>query len=380
VVPIEWLRSQLCTAWWRRLPDRHFRLVLNLLALAAEDPNTAQVGGDSDRQVATHSGYRVVTRMADIVALCGASRSTVRRMLLELEQRGLLKLSMKSGRGSPILVILGQFSGENVDSFFSPETGENSDVCRSGVPPDPGKVGQFSESVQGKLIPLFPSPRARADLDLLRSSDPDLRSDPLRSSTPRDLNKSLLGLDSFPPAAEWPVGHRDEDVDQPAKPRATAVDTAQIQERAWAAADYLRAQVIQRFPACLLGRKAWECGWTWQPGKQGERTGDGSRSGLRLGWAREFHQLHGKLLAALTAAAPVTTSDDAWTEISRTVHWLFHGQTTTGFRVDSPGSLITKWDRIQDTRQGQAKRAPRGANGQPDPRARREIKTWTGDE
>ena len=176
------------------------------------------------------------------------------------------------------------------------------------------------------------------------------------------------------------MGHRDEDVDQPPKPRATAVDTAQIPERAWAAADYLRAQVIQRFPACLLGRKAWECGWTWQPGKQGERTGDGSRIGLRLGWAREFNQLHGKLLAALTAAAPGTTSDDAWTEISRTVHWLFHGQTTTGFRVDSPGSLITKWDRIQDTRQGQAKRAPRAANGQPDPRARREIKTWTGEE
>lgn len=187
-----------------------------------------------------------------------------------------------------------------------------------------------------------------------------------------------MELSNFPPAAEWPVGHRDEDLDKPAKP--SALDTAQIPERAWAAADYLRMQVLQRYPACLLGRRPWESGWMWAAGKQGERTGDGSRNGIRLAWAREFHQLHTKLLAALTAAAPTTTSDDAWVEISRTVHWLFHGQTTTGFRVDSPGSLITKWDRIQDTRQGQAKRAPRGANGQPDPRARREIKTWTGKE
>lgn len=189
----------------------------------------------------------------------------------------------------------------------------------------------------------------------------------------------MLGVDSFPPAAEWPVGHRDEDLDKPAT-KPSALDTAQIPERAWAAADYLRMQVLARYPACLLSRRPWEAGWSWTPGKPGERAGDGSRNGLRLGWAREFHQLHGKLHAALAAAEPATTSDDAWTEISRTVHWLFHGQTTTGFRVDSPGSLITKWDRIQDTRQGQARRVPRRADGQPDPRARGEIKQWTGKE
>lgn len=373
MIASRWLRSQLGTAWWRRLPDRHFRLTMTLLALC-EEHTTTQVGGDSDRRVATHSDHRVVTRMADLVALCGASRATVRRMLLDLEQRGIVTVVTKSGRGSPILVILGQFLVQNVDSLFSPETGENSETCRSGVPPDPKSGEHFTETVQGRVIPLFPDAPARADLDLLRSQDQisDPRSGILRGEL---IIVPHENLSSFPPAEEWPKGCRDEDVERPAVKR-TAADVAVIPDRAWAASDYLRSQVLTKYPACLLGRRQWDPGWTWTTGKPAAKTGDGSRSGLRLSWAQQFQQLHGKLYAAMHGAAPATTSDDAWTEISRTVHWLFHGQTSTGYRVDSPGSLIAKWDRIQDTRTGQKSRPAKGADNRPDPQASKKFERW----
>jgi hypothetical protein len=223
------------------------------------------------------------------------------------------------------------------------------------------------------VIQLFPDAPARADLDLLRS--PDQISDP-RSDL---LIEELIivppaDLGSFPPAAEWPEGCKDENVDRPTIKR-SMVDAGKIPERAWAAADYLRTQVLVLHPACLLGRRAWEPGWAWPAGKPSGRTGDGSRNGLRLSWAQQFQQLHGKLHAAMRAAAPSSTPDAAWTEISRTVHWLFHGQTSTGYRVDSPGSLIAKWDRIQDTRSAKPK-AARGADSRPDPQAGKKFEKW----
>lgn len=170
-----------------------------------------------------------------------------------------------------------------------------------------------------------------------------------------------------------------EDADT--KPRTRRVDASKIPERAWAAADYLRAQVLEECPAAVVGTRPWEAGWRWPPGSRGVREGDGSRTGLRLAWANSFRLLHGRLLKAMRNGNPATTPDDTWNEISRAVHWLFHDQQETArFVVQSPDSIRDKWDRIQTARRRQ-QRAPaqaRGPDGRPDPQADRQLTRWGG--
>lgn len=149
------------------------------------------------------------------------------------------------------------------------------------------------------------------------------------------------------------------------------IDAAKIPERAWAAADYLRSRILIKNPAALVGNKPWEDGYKWTAGA-GDRIGDGSRTGLRLSWADEFRLFYQRLHTAMRNANKAISEEDVWTEIARTVHWLFHNQQTgPQFIIESPGSIATKWDRIQEIRK-RPPDAPRGANGRPDPIAKRD--------
>lgn len=143
------------------------------------------------------------------------------------------------------------------------------------------------------------------------------------------------------------------------KPR--RIDPDKIPARAWAAADYLRAQVLEQNAASFLGTKPWSAA----------KTGD------RLRWANSFRLLHDRLLKAMRNADPAATADASWDEVARTVHWLFKGQPASGprFVVESPDSLRDKWDRITEMRRNRAAAAPLGANGKPDPSARRQWKS-----
>ncbi len=345
---------------------------MNLLALAREGDDTAQVGGDSD--------HRVVTRMDDLVTLCGSSRATVRRMLAELEERGVCRVSTKTGRAATVTVILGQFLAETLASFRPPETPDNQDACGAQAPPPAENSGQISETVHGRVIPLFPDgdlppvPPARADLDLLRSSDQISGSEDLSRSS-RSVSPAVAQI---PAASDWPPEF--QGASKAPGTKKSHVDLTQIPERAWAAADYLRSQVLAQHRTAVLGAKPWDPGWAFDG--QARRIGDGSRTGLRLSWADEFRSLHARVHRARLNAGQ-TTPEQTWDEVSRTVHWLFHGQQADPkYRlvVESPGSLTTKWDAIQNARRRQQADVPRRADGKPDPRARREIKLWTGQE
>lgn len=168
--------------------------------------------------------------------------------------------------------------------------------------------------------------------------------------------------------------------DQTAKPR---IDPDSIPDRAWAAADYLRFQVLQENRGAYVGTKPWEPGWEFPAGAKPTRIGDGSRTGLRLSWAHGFRLVHGVALTALRNAAPAAGDAEAWTEIARTVRWLFLEQPVEArFVVESPDSLREKWYRIQTVRKNHARAAekakqPRGADNRPDPAAQRQFRTLT---
>jgi hypothetical protein len=193
--------------------------------------------------------------------------------------------------------------------------------------------------------------------DLLRSSeDPDLISD-LRSSTSRDPRRSTVQTQDA--LVIWADETKPADHDQPTTKQAAA----NISERAFAAADYLRGAVLAEHPSAVVGTVPWD---------------REARTGRRLAWADAFRRLHRTVHRAMANAQPETTEADAWTEIARTVHWVFHGQQSEArFEVESPGALVEKWDRIQTARRRAKTRTARGPDGRPDPTAAREFRTLT---
>src|SRR5262245_43996096 len=112
--PTEWLRGQAQAAWWRDVPDRQFRVWLNLLALAKPDAD----------------GMRVDCRMADLVALCGGSPATVKQALAELSDLGMCRAAVSSGRQFSTVVVL---------------------IPEQATPPE------YEEPAGAQIIPLFPA-------------------------------------------------------------------------------------------------------------------------------------------------------------------------------------------------------------------------------
>lgn len=163
------------------------------------------------------------------------------------------------------------------------------------------------------------------------------------------------------------AGEQDDEgeIDQPT-PKPAAQVAERIPDRAWSAADYLRAQVLAENKSAVLGARPWDAA---------------AKTGLRLAWADEFRLLHRRVWAAMRNERPDATEHDAWAEVARTVHWLFHGQPTEPrFEVESPRSLAKKWDNIQRARRRQAQPRPaRGADNRPDPAAQRQFRTLTKD-
>lgn len=167
--------------------------------------------------------------------------------------------------------------------------------------------------------------------------------------------------------------------DPPSKPAKTRIDASKIPERAWAAADYLRHQVLESNRAAVVGTKSWDTGWAW-PGGVKTRTGDGSRSGLRLSWANELRLFHVVVLKAMKNADPTTDDNAAWMELAGAMRWVFHDQPAGGprFVIESPASLRAKWDNLQANRRNRAAQnaTPKGADGRPDTGTRHERKRW----
>lgn len=272
-------------------------------------------------------------------------------------------------------------TGHLISSTKSSELVENSlaDLGDLGhlKPPDPA-ISDSTLRLNASNLPF--SSRAR-DQDLLRSSQKDLiRSSDLEiltrsigpefqtpytpvnqeSPSPMDDQHELFAAPTKP---EKVNGLHDSDSEPKPKPRATGkrkrTDPANIPERAWRAADYLRAQVLGKNAAAVAGAKPWDAGWVWE-GREAKRVGDGSRNGLRLSWANSFRLFAGLLKQALANGGKPSTDDHTWDEIAKTVHWLFHGQPTgVNFVVESPDTLRDKWDRIQDCRASSQRKSAR---------------------
>lgn len=334
MTPPGWLVEQLGADWWRELGDRQFRLWLNLLALARPDG----------------TGRRVDARLDDLVALCGASRDSVKATLARLSDLGMCRAAVSAGRVPGVVVLM------------------------------PVQVTQ--PSTGARIIPMFPAkdldkPSPSRDLDLQRpsTSDPDQVALPLDMSQnpgPARASRPPLGSESLPVSSpstrdegrdadsdagdlQWASGYRAVGGNLGSEAR-----TSRVPDRAWAAADWLRAKLLERDPRCALSRVAWS-----------DAIGP-LRSGRRLEWADEFRLINER-------------DGKEWDEIARALHWVFHAQTQEPryrIRVDSPGSLREKWDKIQEQRRRQQEQAEvrRGADGRPDPQAARPTKTWTGGE
>jgi hypothetical protein len=318
---------------------------------------------------------------------CGIGRTAARRALAELSRVGFCRISSRPGQGGATTITLPDPGHLEVHDYEGVNVPITSSLAISSPPSrpfeivDPGHLepvemlcesladhgdrGHLKSSILAISGQKAPNPRAR-DLDLRRSSDPDLGSDP-RSTTSRDLTRSENKKVPDPgPGQEHMADPPSEDQVSPAK--RTRIDPEKIPPRAWAAADYLRTQVMVENPAAIVGTKSW-----------------GGESGLRLSWANAFRLLGQRLLQALRNADLAATEQQAWDEIARTVHWLFHGQPVSPrFVVESPDSLREKWDKIQAQRRNGARAAgvKLGADRRtPDPGAGRVWKTgddWGG--
>jgi hypothetical protein len=362
-----WLRSVEGSGWWH-LPSDHLRVALTLI-MVAEDAQGELV---------------VMTTLDELSRRCGAARGVVHRALGALTDAGFCRVVTARGRRGQTAITLID-TAQTLESP-KPEHSEHSqpiEMIRDSQE-NPGERGHF-DSTKSQHLGLIASIFGRPDLGLLRSP---FRIPDLRSSTPEDLSRSETKIPDHETAiVEGDEAMPEDDDTEPvdfsenadAKPRKSRVDPAKVPERAWAAADYLRLQVLEENAAAVVGTRPWQSGWRWPSGSRGVRDGDGSRTGLRLAWANSFRLLHGRLLKAMRNATPATTADDTWNEISRAVHWLFHDQPETArFVCESPDSIRDKWDRIQTARRRQQRAPARGSDGRPDPHAARELTRWGG--
>lgn len=362
MITAEWVRRTLSerSPWWRLSPD-NFRLAVWLL------------GACEVRQ----GSPRLEVRADDLAHFHRISRAKLRRALEALEESGFCRVWGQRGRGGltqivlsdgrpfgivapPVLLQAGTIlessepesrdghQTERIDHYRS-----NPDIIPEGgrpaINPDHLAISQVAETTD---LP---------DLDLLRSSeDPDLRSD-LRSPTSRDQSNTTV--DEHSGVAIWA-----EEIPEPTHGEPTpriAVD--KIPDRAFAAADYLRAAVLTENQAAVVGSVPWD---------------QDAKSGRRLSWADSFRRLHTRVLKAMRNETRSTTDSEAWKEIARTVHWVYHGQPADRryrFEVESPDTLGEKWDRIQVQRKRQKQDADqpkpaRSADGRPDPQANRVFK------
>lgn len=93
--------------------------------------------------------------------------------------------------------------------------------------------------------------------------------------------------------------------------------------RALGAADYLRKNILAKWPTNALARKPWR-----------------PDSATRLKWAEMMETVHSK-------------DGRSWEEVAQVIAWLFDEQ--DAFVVQSPKALREKWDRIEAQRSRQNK-------------------------
>ena len=182
-------------------------------------------------------------------------------------------------------------------------------------------------------------------------SDSGSGSPPAGASTGSQL--SLLGEPTFDdgpvvePVASRVGGLEDDDPEYEARQREILKRIGQraIPDRAFAAADWMRAYVVNRYPYAYIARRPW--------GK--ERLND------RLVWASQ--------LAVIAEPKPVGIDGRGWSEVARVVKWLFEEQLASErpFVVQSPKALREKWGNIQAamarSRHDVKRKAPQPASG-----------------
>lgn len=105
---------------------------------------------------------------------------------------------------------------------------------------------------------------------------------------------------------------------------AKRIDAARVPERAFKAADWMRAYVIARYPSAYIARQPW----------------GSTATGDRLVWARE--------LAVIAEPRPIGRDGRTWTEVWKAIKWLFEEQTGEyPIIVQSPTAMREKWGKIQ---------------------------------
>lgn len=104
-----------------------------------------------------------------------------------------------------------------------------------------------------------------------------------------------------------------------------------IPARAWAAADYIRDQILAQDPKNIVVSQPW---------------GPTVTTGWRFKWANEIRLM-------VTNDKRGFTVDDYYTEVAKSLAWVFKGQTNDErYRivVESASALRQKWDQIQRLR------------------------------
>lgn len=325
--------------------------------------------------------FAIKATMSDFERYLQASRGSVIRALAALERSGFCRVNrIRGGGGATSIVVLDgrAFTRSSVAGHIAPEyssgsasqdaelTTESDESAKLSFvlerPPDHSTDHPGQTRTSQVVDPSSTQIQSRArDLDLLRSpkkdpGDPDLPENitSLYVPTPEsedsaNQQQSQIELFNKPIAVIKAKAIQSKDPADPPKRAAKKVDADKITARAWMAADYLRRHVLVRNPVAVASRSQWEYGWSWNTGKPA-MVGEGSRTGMRLKWAHDLLKFHGKLRAALAGGGQPSTDEYAWDLIARTIHWLFNGQKNEPryqVIVDSPGSLIEKWDRIQ---------------------------------
>lgn len=108
---------------------------------------------------------------------------------------------------------------------------------------------------------------------------------------------------------------------------ARRIDATKVPDRAFSAADWMRAYVIATYPSAAVARAPW----------------GSAKQGMRLVWAKE--------LAVIAEPKPLGRDARTWAEVWHAMKWLYEEQSSE-YRiiVQSPTTLREKWGRIQEAR------------------------------
>lgn len=321
--PADW-PTLIGNSWLAKLDPRVFRVLFSIIIDAA--PEARWFNSTRTGPVAVPVGG-LVTTLEHLSIRSGVGRTQVRSAISILgdgpnkDGAGVLRVAV-APRGYMLITV--SLSGLTIDevlanqmTLWENEGAGSGQACESTPP------GLATQGASRR-------PDTAEDHAVTKRASPESSSQELADGSGSGLALSQIS----DPSARSDLDHNVQtEALQSGDPLTVRIDQHKDSKRIWAAADYIRSQLLEIDPGNIVRKHPW---------------GPGVKHGVRAKWATEIRLM-------------IDQDKRDITEIARSLSWVFTGQGATEPKyriiVESAASLRSKYDRIQTARRRQVQSA-----------------------